>query len=383
MVNGRGSGRGPYRIGVLTSGRADYSILCPLLQVLRADALFDLKVIAFGMHLMAEHGNSVEQIEADGYTVCRVAADLPGESPRATAENMAHTTAAFAEFYEAEPLDLVVALGDRYEMFAAVAASVPFNVPVAHFHGGEETAGAIDDAFRHAISCMSTLHLTSHRSYAARVKAIVGEARSDAVHAVGALGIDSLLSEKLLDPAAFQERFGVDLTRPTALVTFHPETRRGRAGLDDAAEVIAALEAMDEQILLTVPNADPYGVSIREMFIERLRARGNAAWFDMLGRKGYYSAMAHCSLLVGNSSSGIIEAASFGKPVVDIGDRQAGRLHGDNVLHCLADREAILSTVARARSMGPLPCENIYGDGRAAERAVAIMADWLTRETKR
>ena len=373
--------RKPIRVAVLTSGRADYSILTPVLRALQAHHHFDLLVAAFGMHLMPEHGNSIEAIYADGFSVRRVEAPLPGDSAREVAENLGRTVAAFATFYESEPLDMLIALGDRYEMFAAVAASVPFNLPVAHFHGGEETGGAIDEVFRHAITSMSDLHFTTHPAYAERVRAIVGPKRADRVHVVGAPGLDALTGEDLLDQAAFLQRFGVDMSRPTALVTYHPETRRGEAGLSDVRELIAALDALEEQVLLTLPNADAYGESTRKMLTGALDRRGNAAWFDLLGRQGYYSAMKHCAYLLGNSSSGIIEAASLGKPVVDIGERQAGRLHGGNVLHCPAERGAILAAVKRAKAMGPLSCDNVYGDGRAAERAIAVLERWLAQET--
>lgn len=363
----------PVRLTVLSSGRADYSILSPLLALLERHPRFDLRIAAFGMHLWPGQGDGVAAIRADGYSVEVIEVTFGGDRPEGIGRTMGATTQAFADHFAAGGTDAVICVGDRYEMFAAVAATVPFALPVVHLHGGEETAGAMDDAFRHAISAMASLHLTAHPAYAERVRRIVGSGGADRVHAVGALGLDAIAAEARYDVAGFREAFGVDLGKPTLLVTFHPETRRGAHLLDDVDAFVAALNRVDGQILVTLPNADTYGSGVRDRLIAGLGQRDDAFTFEMLGRKGYYSALALCEIVVGNSSSGIIEAASFAKPVVNVGDRQKGRLRGPNVIDCPVETEAIVEAIGRARSMGPIAADNIYGDGCAAPRILRVL----------
>ncbi|MFN3171104.1 MAG: UDP-N-acetylglucosamine 2-epimerase [Hyphomicrobiales bacterium] len=368
----------PIKLTILTSSRADYSILSPLLKLLRELPSFQLRIAAFGMHLLPSQQSSLSAIAEDGYPVDHIGKAPQGDKPHDIAASMGATTTAFARYFSAACPDVLLCVGDRFEMLAAVSASVPFDLRVVHLHGGEETAGAMDDVFRHAITAMSWLHLTAHENYAKRVREIVGPKAKDHVFAIGALGIDALMQEARLDVAAFQEAFGVDMSRATFLATFHPETRRGADVLSDTDAFVDALFLREEQLILTAPNIDTYGDQLRTRLIDRLRERKNTHVFETLGRKGYYSALALCSLVIGNSSSGIIEAASFGKPVVNIGGRQAGRLRGVNVIDCPPDTDSILAAISQANALTFSEPTNIYGDGRAAGRALAVLERALT-----
>jgi len=308
-----------FDITVLTSGRADYSILSPVLAKLSVHPAFRLRIAAFGMHLIPANAAGLKAIKNDGYTLDLVG-PVPGEdSPQDISETMGAVTQAFARYLADNPASALLCVGDRFEMFSAVSATVPFGLPVVHLHGGEETAGAMDDVFRHSISAMSWLHFTAHQQYSMRVRQILGSEVNDRVFTVGAPGIDALLQTNLLDKIQFEDRFGVDMSKPTLLATYHPETRAGQRTLNDVDAFCDALRGRPEQVILTLPNADTYGNRMRTRLVEGLRDRPKTFVFDMLGREGYYSALSMCKMVVGNSSSGIIEAASFRKPVVNIG----------------------------------------------------------------
>ncbi|MBC7448000.1 MAG: UDP-N-acetylglucosamine 2-epimerase (hydrolyzing) [Hymenobacteraceae bacterium] len=361
------------RIGVLTSSRADYGIYRPLLQALQADGGFDVRLFVFGTHLSPYHGLTVRQIEADNLApiVERIESLVLADSPEAIGVAMGLTTMRFSAVWArwAAELDLVLALGDRYEMFAAVAAGVPFGLRVAHLHGGETTLGAIDNVFRHSLTLMARIHFASTARHAARVAELVGA--TAAIFDVGALSLSNLLTVPLLTTEEFRGRFGVDMARPTVLVTFHPETVAFERNREYIRELVAALEAIPEQVLITMPDADTLGSVIRaalEAFVGR--AGGRAVAVESLGTQGYFSAMRHCTYLIGNTSSGIIEAASLGRYVLDLGDRQAGRDAGPNVLHCPVECAAILAAATDVRSRGSYTGSNLYGDGSTAARIV-------------
>jgi GDP/UDP-N,N'-diacetylbacillosamine 2-epimerase (hydrolysing) len=364
------------RIGVLTSSRADYGIYRPMLEALRADGGFDVRLIVFGTHLSPYHGYTVTQIEADNLApICeRLESLVLADSPEAISVAMGLTTTRFAAVWARwqGQFDLVLALGDRYEMFAAVTAAVPLGFRVAHLHGGETTLGAIDNVFRHAITLMSVVHFTSTARHAARVAELIGTDQN--VFDVGALSLSNLLSVPLFSTAEFNDRFGIDLAKPTVLVTFHPETVAFERNREYAQELVAALDALPEQVLITMPNADTLGTVIRaelERFV--VRANGRAVAVESLGTQGYFSAMKHCAYLIGNTSSGIIEAASLGRYVLDLGQRQAGRDAGPNVINCPVEHTAILEAAAQVRALGTYTGPNLYGDGSSAARIVTYL----------
>ncbi len=361
-------------IVVLSSTRADYSIYLPLLKKLKNDPFFTIRIVAFGTHLSEQFGKTIHHFEQDGFEVYAQIETLPeGDSPQAITAAMAKTIVAFSTFWETEKssTDLIFALGDRYEMFAAVTASVPFRIPVAHLHGGETTLGAIDNVFRHSITLMSDYHFVSTRLSAKRVEEITGKPEN--IYPVGALSLDNLKEVTLLTKEEFKKKFGIDMSIPSVLVTFHPETVQYEKNEQYAHEITAVLAKIPYQVIITMPNADTMGDSIRKVFTAFAETKTTVHTVESLGMLGYFSCIQHCAFLLGNSSSGIIEAASFGKYVIDLGDRQKGREAGENVLHCEVNEPAILKKIEYIENHTLKTFTNIYGDGKTAEKIVEVL----------
>jgi GDP/UDP-N,N'-diacetylbacillosamine 2-epimerase (hydrolysing) len=358
---------------LLTSSRADYGIYLPLLKAMREDPFFDLHVLAFGTHLSEQHGQTVSEIREYGFQVEQAIDTVPdGDTPAHIAAAMGKTMSAFSTVWEKSKYPLIIALGDRYEMFAAVASSVPFGIPVAHIHGGETTLGAIDNAFRNSITHMSTLHFVSTDEYAQRVAALTGSAEN--VYTVGALSIDNLKSLPLLSIESFKAQFGIDLAKPTILITFHPETvafERNAAFVD---ELIAALENIQGyQLVITMPNADTMGNMIRQKLNAFIERTPYAKGVESFGALGYLSCMKHCTMMLGNTSSGFVEAAFFPKYVINLGSRQSGRIISANIRNCTIDRHAIQDAVKEYAAAGLPAVIDIYGEGNAAANICSIL----------
>ncbi|RYE58034.1 MAG: UDP-N-acetylglucosamine 2-epimerase (hydrolyzing) [Sphingobacteriales bacterium] len=357
-----------HKLSVLTSSRADLGIYTPLLKKLREEPAIQLQVIAFGTHTSKDFGYTIEQITTQGFEVAlRLPFVLDGTSPKTISESIARTITQFADVWQNLPTDLIICLGDRYEMFAAVTASVPYNIPVAHIHGGETTLGAIDNVFRHSLTHMSSLHFTSCEVYRQKVIDLTGTDRN--VINSGALSIDNLTSLELFSKEKFTQCFGVDMNKPTILTTFHPETVSYEMNEIFVKELRSALQELCShfQVIITMPNADTMGNVIREELKGLARLNPGVVFeFENLGMTGYLSAMNHCSLLLGNTSSGFIEAAYFPKWVVNLGRRQEGRLLTKNIRTIPIEAEVILKTV-KSISQEPLPVfEQPYGNGNAA-----------------
>ena len=360
------------KIGVLSSSRADYSIYLPLLTALTNEPGFAVAVLAFGTHLSAQHGHTIDQIRADGFVVHPVLAIPNGDTPADISRTMGETMRAFADVWTNQHYDLLLCLGDRYEMFAAVASAVPFTLPMAHIHGGETTLGAIDNAFRHAITVMATYHFTTTETYKQRVIDLTGS--DENVYNVGALSIDNLRTLPLLTPAQFLDRFGIDLTRPTVLITFHPETVSFQHTADHVTALLDALAQLDTyQLVITMPNADTTGNYVRAELQAFIAAHTNAVGVESFGTVGYLSCMKHCRFMLGNTSSGFVEASFFPKYVINLGDRQRGRLLTPNIIDCPLDSAAIVQAVHTVEKAPSLPPINVYGDGTAAEQIRAIL----------
>jgi len=369
----------PMKIAVLTSSRADYGIYQPLLRRLEKDPYFELELIAFGTHLSRQHGYTVDRVRQDGFRIAsEVESLVQGDSEEAISTAMALTSLKFAGLWKnvKGQYDLVFCLGDRYEMFAAVSASIPFNIPFAHIHGGETTLGAIDDTLRHCLSLMCKFHFTTTESYAERVGQLLGLDKNNQVFNVGSLSLDNLDDLVLLDKEEFQKTFDIDLTPPTILFTWHPETVNTEDNLANLDQVLQSLDTLKEKyrIVITMPNADTMGNRVRDQlqnFINASRKKVSAV--ESFGVKGYFSCMEHCAFVMGNSSSGIIEAASFGKFVLNIGDRQKGRAAGGNVIHVRTDAKEILNAVKKLENSDPPSRENLYWSGGASEKIVKAL----------
>lgn len=367
-------------IGVVTTARSDYGIYLPILRAIEAEPSLALHLIAGGMHLSPEYGRTIEAIERDGFPIGdRVEMLLSSDTALGTAKSIGLGVLGFSESYARKQPDILLVLGDRFEMHAAVLAALPFGIPIAHVHGGEVTEGAIDDALRHGITKMAHLHFASTAEYADRIVRMGEEPWRVTVS--GAPSLDNLRTVALLDAAQLQKKFGVPFEPAPLLVTFHPVTRElDRTGAKIDA-LLAALETTRSPIVFTLPNADPGGRLITERIRAFAAARPDAYILDNLGTQAYFSVMRIARAMVGNSSSGIIEAASFELPVVNAGSRQQGRTHAKNVIDVTDDERAgsIASAIAAAvdpqfrASLRGMP--NPYGDGTAAAAIVGRLRD--------
>lgn len=368
-----------YRLTLLTSSRAEYSIYRPLLQLLKQEDNLKLQLVAFGTHTSVDFGNTINAIRADGFDIER---ELPfvldGTSPKAIAISMADTMKQFADVWQTLPTDLIICLGDRYEMFAAVAASVPFTIKIAHIHGGETTLGAIDNVFRHCITHMASLHFAGCDAYREKIISLTGNAKG--VYNTGALSIDNLQSLTLLTKEAFYKQFGVDLNKQTLLTTFHPETVSFNRNDEYVRSLCAALEKLaDEfQVLITLPNADTMGNVIREGLQALAQKKNDKVFaFENLGTVGYLSAMKHCSLMLGNTSSGFVEASYFPKWVINLGHRQDGRHLTNNIRTIEVETNLIVKTVKELVKL-PVPfIQHPYGKGKAASAMMKYILEFI------
>jgi len=368
---------GPLRLAVLTGTRAEYGLFRPLLAALAAEPAFATSLIVTGAHLTPRFGDTVREIEADGYRIAaRVPLPLEDDAEVDVARAAAAALAGIAEALDAERPDLLVVLGDRYETLAGAWAALLARVPVAHLHGGELSQGATDDAMRHAVSKMAWLHFPATAGAARRLVQLGEEPRR--VFAVGALGVDNALREPHLSKAELEAELGPLFGPATALVTFHPVTlETGSAAQLD--ELLAALhERTDLAAVFTLPNADAGNRAVAqaiERYCEGHADRARA--FASLGARRYLSLLAQADVCLGNSSSGIIAAPAVGTPSVDVGARQAGRERAACVLHCEPRTAAVAAALRHALSPElqdlAQTCDNPYGDGHAAGRIVEVL----------
>ncbi|SDM87836.1 GDP/UDP-N,N'-diacetylbacillosamine 2-epimerase (hydrolysing) [Daejeonella rubra] len=361
------------KVSVLTSSRADYSIYLPLLKALRRDPYFDLNIIAFGTHLSSNYGKTIDQITKDGFTVSKQVESMPsGDHSVDISEAMGKTLVNFSKIWENDDSDLVFALGDRFEMFAACASSVPFMKRIAHIHGGEITLGAIDDTFRNCISHMSTFHFATTDFYRDRLRALMGTDRH--IYNVGALSIDNLRSLELMSLSAFKKKFKIDLEIPSVLITFHPETVNYEMNEFYIKELIQALnEVKNYQFIFTMPNADTMGSVIRMHIHEFLKQNSNVIAVESFGTIGYLTCMKYCSFMLGNTSSGFVEASYFPKYVINLGKRQEGRIISENIQNCEIRKDDILHHIHTYTQFKMPSVISLYGNGDTANKIVSII----------
>lgn len=356
-------------IAVVTVGRSDYGIYLPVLRLIEADPELQLRLIVSGAHLSPEFGMTVNVIEADGFAVdSRVEMLMSSDSPEGIAKSIGLGVIGFSQVFARGRPDLVVVLGDRFEMFAAGLAALPFRIPVAHIHGGEVTVGAFDDALRHAMTKLSHLHFASTVEYGRRIEQLGEEPWRISVS--GAPALDNLACVSLLSAAELESLFGVPTQPAPFLVTFHPVTLETDRVETQTHELLSALDQIGSPVVFTQPNADTGGHRVSQMIDEFVSAHRFAHRVDNLGVRGYFSLMNMAAAMVGNSSSGIIEAPSFGLPVVNIGARQSGRIRAANVIDVEPESAAIIKGIRqavlpelRARLRG---MTNPYGDGHAS-----------------
>jgi UDP-hydrolysing UDP-N-acetyl-D-glucosamine 2-epimerase len=366
-------------LAIVSVARSDFGLYAPLLELVRGRADLELRLMPTAAHYDPTFGLTIREIEAQGYDFER-GLELPAQAP--TAEGMSRTVAAgvsvFAEAFARRRPDFLVVLGDRAEMLCAPVAALPYNIPVAHIHGGKVTEGALDERVRHAITKVSHLHFVSCPQYARRVLQLGEEAWR--VADVGAMGLAQLRRYTPSSKEAVYAALGLDAGRPFLIVTYHPVTLEAASTEHHVQHLLQALDRQSaHQIVLTYPNADVGHTTVIEHFQrfqaahpERVRLLKNA------GSQLYMDMMTWAAAMVGNSSSGIVEAPSFELPVVNIGTRQAGAVRGGNVIDCGYDAAEITVALERALSAGFRASlkglKNPYGDGRAAERIVETLA---------
>lgn len=364
------------KIFVATVGRSDYGLSRPVLDQLAAEPSIEYGLIVTGGHLSARSGQTVTEIEGENRPIVSLipSRETLGE-PHAMAAATGEILAAAADVFEDNKPDLLLVLGDRFEMFAIAAAAVPFNIPTAHIHGGELSYGAIDEVFRHAITKMSHLHFASTAENGARIVRMGEDPWRVTVS--GAPGLDNILKQSLPDRATLSARFGIPLSSPPILVTFHPVTRQFGDVTAQIGELLHALSTFSQTTVITAPNADAGSDLIRAALDDFRLGRPNVFLVENLGSANYLAMLRESAILVGNSSSGIVEAPSFHLPTVNIGDRQLGRTRASNVIDVQCERGAIIEAITRgltadfrASLSGTV---NPYGDGHAAERIVNVL----------
>lgn len=360
-------------ITVLTSSRADYSIYLPLLKELRSDDFFELSLVVFGTHLSGDYGLTVNNIIKDGFVVSTKVNTMPmGDAPFDISLSIGSTIEKFSEVWKNDQSDLIIALGDRFEMFAACIAALPFGKRIAHIHGGETTIGAIDDALRHSISLVAKFHFVTTNEYAKKVENLKGN--SNGIFNVGALSIDNLTHLNLLTIDEFKNQFNIDLSIPSVLITFHPETVAFEKNEYYINEILEALsEVSGYQFIFTMPNADTLGNLIRKKTIDYVAQNKNAIAVESFGTIGYLSCMKHSSFLLGNTSSGFVEASFFPKYVINLGERQTGRILTANIHQCEIAKDKILNAIYAFKYFNDQQKIEVYGNGTTAKQIKSIL----------
>jgi UDP-hydrolysing UDP-N-acetyl-D-glucosamine 2-epimerase len=365
-------------IGVVTTGRADYGIYLPILRRIQKDPLLKLHLIVAGMHWLPRFGETVEEIRKDGFEIgSEVRFSLEDDSPKGIATAAGTAVAAFAKSYETLKPDLLLVLGDRFEMHAAVTAAIPFKIPVAHIHGGELTLGAIDNIFRHSITLSSHLHFVAADAYAKRVLQLGEEPWR--VSVTGAPALDHLKEIKLRTRRELSEKLSLPLDQDPFLVTFHPVTLEYEKTEWQMGQLLESLSSFDRPIVFTGANADTGNGIIWRMTGDFVKTHPQSRLVSNLGVENYFSMMAISAVMIGNSSSGLIEAASFELPVVNIGTRQEGRIRAKNVIDVGYAVEEIKNGIKKALSddfhNSLKNVANPYGDGKAAEKIVSRLKE--------
>ncbi|CAK0746673.1 UDP-N-acetyl-D-glucosamine 2-epimerase, UDP-hydrolysing [Gammaproteobacteria bacterium] len=368
-------------IMVITGSRADYGLLRPVMATIRDSTELVLQVIATGMHLAPDFGLTYRAIEADGFTLDgRVESLLASDTPVGVTKSLGLGIIGFADLLERLCPDLLLVLGDRFEVLAAVQAALFARIPVAHIGGGDITEGACDESIRHSITKMAHIHFATHRNSARRL-AQMGEEPAR-IHTVGSPALDLVRTLPRMDRSTLETDLGFRFHSRNLVMTFHPETLNSASPDEQLRPLLAALERLGDDIgiVCTGSNADVGGRRLVWMMEAFAAAHPNVAVYTSLGQRRYYSLLAQVDAVVGNSSSGLYEAPSFKVPTVNIGNRQKGRPRAQSVLDCPADADAIEAAIRRAFTLDCSTVVNPYGDGYSSERIVGILRGPLDRD---
>ncbi|GJL54509.1 MAG: UDP-N-acetyl glucosamine 2-epimerase [Nitrospirales bacterium] len=365
-------------IAVVTGSRAEYGLLRPLIRLLDQDRDVQLQLIATGMHLSPEFGLTYRQIEQDGFSIARkVEALLSSDTSAGVAKSMGVALIGFADVFTELAPDLVVVLGDRFEIFAAASAAMIAKIPITHLHGGESTEGLIDEPIRHSITKMSHLHFTATEDYRNRIIQL-GE-QPERVFNFGALGIDSIRQLKLLPKKIFEETLDFKLGKRNLLITFHPVTFEEATAERQFGNLLHALDELeDTHLLFTKGNADTDGRIINQMIDRYVASHSYKAWaYTSLGQLRYLSALQYMDGVIGNSSSGLIEAPSFKIGTINIGERQRGRIKAESVIDCESSEKAIRAALNELFSVSfqhrVKTVSNPYGEGGTTEKILGVI----------
>lgn len=366
------------KIAIVTGTRAEYGLLRPLIFAIQKDKEFELKLLVTGMHLMPEFGYTYKEIETDGLNIdAKIEDGLDGDSAKSITKSMGRALMGFSEVYETLQPDLLIVLGDRTEILAAVTAAMVAAIPIAHIHGGETTEGAYDEFIRHAITKMSHFHFASTEIYRKRIIQM-GEHPSR-VFNVGAIGIDSIKRLKLMSKQELEDFFGMKFNNKVILITFHPVTLENSTAEQQFKNLLLVLDKIDEcTLIFTKANSDKGGRIINQMIDEYVNEnKHKAVGFASLGQLRYLSTLQFVDFVIGNSSSGVLEAPYFKIPTINIGDRQKGRLMTESVLNCPPTYHGISEAIKKAQGKKFLTRimsqDNIYGNGEATNKIMDIL----------
>jgi GDP/UDP-N,N'-diacetylbacillosamine 2-epimerase (hydrolysing) len=365
------------KICVVTGSRADYGLLRWVMQGIKDDPQLNLQVIVTGMHLSPAFGLTYKEIESDGFNIDRKVETLTSsDAPIDIAESVSRGITGCAKAIDDLKPDLLIVLGDRFEIFAAVSAALVARIPTAHIHGGETTVGAFDEAIRHSITKMSLLHFVAAEEYRKRVIQL-GENPNN-VYLVGGLGVDAIKKVNLLPKKELETRLGIEFLQKSLLITFHPVTLEPETSDKQMNELLSALSNLrDTTLIFTMPNADTGGLKLIEIIQQFVSVNNNSFSFISLGHQLYLSCLAQVDGLVGNSSSGLTEAPSFKKGTINIGDRQKGRLISSSVINSEPIEVHISAAIKKLYSkdfqVTLKSAINPYGDGDASNRILDIL----------
>jgi UDP-N-acetylglucosamine 2-epimerase (non-hydrolysing)/GDP/UDP-N,N'-diacetylbacillosamine 2-epimerase (hydrolysing) len=361
------------KICVVSGSRAEFGLLLEPMRQLHADPSFSLALVLTGQNVVPQASDALEIANAEKFRpVVRVDMHLDSDDPASVTKASGRALTGYADAFQELRPDLVLLLGDRYEILCAALAATLARIPIAHISGGDVTAGAMDDAFRHAITMMAHIHFVTTKEAANRVRQL-GES-PERIHLTGSPGVDLAMGTPVMTREAFFQAAGLVPRRKNVLVTFHPVTREFQS-IANAEELVAALEILGSEVafLVTGSNADPEGETVGRVMRHFAENRENARFVASLGSTYYFNALRHMDVMVGNSSSGLLEAPTFGLPAVNIGTRQDGRLMAASVIHCVPERAEIVQKIEEAFARGRQVVVNPYGDGHASERIVAVL----------
>ena len=373
------------RIGIMTGTRAEYGLLKPLMQEINKDNDLELYLIVSGMHLSPEFGMTYKEIEEDGFEInAKVEMLLSSDSPAGISKSIGLGVIGFADEFQRADLDMLILLGDRYEALSAAICALVMRIPIAHLHGGELTEGAIDEGIRHSITKMSYLHFTSTEQYRNRVIQL-GE-NPERVFYVGALGVENIKKINLMTKEELERSIHFEIDENTVIVTYHPVTLENNTVEEQFLNLLEVLDRNPKiRMIFTKANADTNGRIVNEL-IDKYAAQNSerACAFVSLGQKRYLSALKYCRIVIGNSSSGIIEAPSFGKPIINIGDRQKGRICADSVINCGYTQQEIQQAMETALTEEfenkARNCRNPYEKENTAANIISVIKDYLLND---